>query len=243
MAEPWTLTREMFLDERETAALLRALDERVAHAGEDARAAAITDRLIVQALLFSGLRNSEFCRLRLRDTIVGTKKSAFEVRGTPRQDRTVFVPDSVSRLVREYCDEVRRDALPEGVAPKDLDQPLVLNERGNPYERTALYRRVVRILTDAGFGSKASVQLLRHTYGFLGYKRTGGNLLFLQRQLGHAHPMVTIIYAEFVDESYPELANRIGDGAATAGAPSKRRSASRANRSGASSSNQRSSNQ
>lgn len=210
MAKPWTLTRDMFLDEAETAALLRALDERVENAGDAGCAAAITDRLIVQSLIFSGLRNSEFCRLRLRDTIIGTRKSVFEVCGTPRQDRTVFVPDAVSDLVRTYCDTVRRDALPAGVSPRDLDQPLILNERGRPYERTALYRRVVRILTDAGFGARASVQLLRHTYGFLGYKRTGGNLLFLQRQMGHAHPMVTLIYAEFVEESYAELANRIG---------------------------------
>jgi integrase len=53
------------------------------------------------------------------------------------------------------------------------------------------------------------VQLLRHTYGYLAYRNTGGNLLFVQRQLGHAHPMVTAIYAEFVAESYADLANRV----------------------------------
>ena len=41
------------------------------------------------------------------------------------------------------------------------------------------------------------------------YLRTGGNLLFVQRQLGHAHPMVTSIYAQFVDESYAALADRV----------------------------------
>ena len=60
----------------------------------------------------------------------------------------------------------------------------------------------------AGLGERASVQLLRHTYGYLAYKRTGGSLLFVQRQLGHAHPMVTAIYAQFVDESPTALAER-----------------------------------
>ncbi len=76
-------------------------------------------------------------------------------------------------------------------------------------ERTGLYRRVVRILTTAGLGDRASVQLLRHTYGYLAYKRSGGNLLFVQRQLGHAHPMVTSIYAQFVEESYEAIAEMV----------------------------------
>ena len=79
-----------------------------------------------------------------------------------------------------------------------------------PYDRTSLYRRVVRILTSAGLGDRASVQLLRHTYGYLAYKRTHGNLLFVQQQLGHAHPMVTAIYAQFVKFSYSDLADNVG---------------------------------
>jgi integrase/recombinase XerD len=131
----------------------------------------------------------------------------FVVAGTPREDRTVYVPVSLSRLVRQYVADVRPRLLPDGVSPRDHSQPLLINERGRPYERTNLYRRVVRILTEAGFGDRASVQFLRHTYGYLAYKRTGGNLLFVQRQLGHAHPMVTAIYEQFVEQSYAELAD------------------------------------
>ena len=86
---------------------------------------------------------------------------------------------------------------------------MVCHERRRPFERTGLYRRVVRVLTAAGLESRASVQLLRHTYGYLAYLRTGGNLLFTQRQLGRAHPIVTSIYAQFVEESYSALAERI----------------------------------
>src|SRR4029077_5462721 len=95
------------------------------------------------------------------------------------------------------------------IDPTDLTLPLILNERGRPYERTGLYRRVVRIFPAAGVGDRASVQLLRHTYGYLAYLRTGGNLLFVQRQLGHAHPVVTSIYAQFVKEEYAALADSI----------------------------------
>ncbi len=207
---PWELTREMFLSEQEVDSLLSNLQQCVKSARNENRNQALTDELIVHCLIFSGLRNSEFCRLRVTDTILGHAESVFKVENTPRQDRTVHVPDFVSELVSHYVNTIRPNVIPNDSAPYDESLPLVFNERGRPYERTGLYRRVVRILTAAGFAERAILQLLRHTYGYLAYKRSGGNLLFLQQQLGHAHPMVTSVYANFVDEDYSRLANLTG---------------------------------
>lgn len=207
---PWKITRRMFLSTTEVDALLAYVSRRVNEAPATDLVAAIVDRVIIESLLFSGLRNSEFCRLTRADVDLGKEAPAFHVRGTPREDRSIFIPRRLAALLRDFVIDVRPECLPEGVGPRDVSQPLILNERGRPYERTGLYRRVVRILTDAGLGSRASVQLLRHTYGYLAYLRTGGNLLFVQRQLGHAHPMVTSVYAEFVDESYPDMADGVG---------------------------------
>ncbi|MBI3860548.1 MAG: site-specific integrase [Planctomycetia bacterium] len=206
---PWRITRAMFLEEHEVESLLARLSARVRQAPPDDPTSRV-DELIVRALLFSGLRNSEFCQLKVADTIVGTGKSVFLVRGTPREDRTVHVPQVLSDLVRRFVADIRPLSLPAGVSPRDPKLPLVLNERGKPYERTGLYRRVVRILSEANLARRASVQLLRHTYGYLAYKRSGGNLLFVQRQLGHAHPMVTSVYAEFVNEPYDKMADAVG---------------------------------
>ena len=203
---PWRITRKMFLSEEETAALIETLDRQAAEA-DSANLTPRVDQLIVYGLIFSGLRNSEFCQLRLADTVVGSGDSVFKVCGTPREDRTVYVPHILSNLVRNYVQDVRPALVAEGSAPRDLSGPLILNERGRPYERTGLYRRVVRILGGAGLAARASVQLLRHTYGYLAYKRSGGNLLFVQRQMGHSHPLVSSIYAEFVDEHYDLLAD------------------------------------
>jgi site-specific recombinase XerD len=200
----------MFLSAAEADALLRLLRRRVELAGAEEQADAVTDELIVQCLLFSGLRNSEFCQLQAADTIVGVGQSVFCVQGTRNQDRTVYVPRAVSRLVRKYFDEVRPALLAEDTDPDDVTQPLLINDRGRAYERTGLYRRVLRILEGTGLEARASVQLFRHTYGVLGYQRTGGNLLFLQRQLGHVHPMVTSIYAQFFQEDYAALADTVG---------------------------------
>lgn len=131
------------------------------------------------------------------------------IQGLKGRDRTVYVPREISELAKHFFLETRPKLLPEGVDPQDLAQPLVFGERKNPLERTGLYRRVVRVLCAAGLGERASVQLLRHTYGYLAYSQSKGNLLFVQRQLGHAHPMVTSIYAQFVDESYEAIAESV----------------------------------
>lgn len=225
MREPWQITREMFLAEEEVERLLAHLAAQVRSAPADDPSPRVNE-LILHSLLFSGLRNSEFCHLALADTVIGTRQSVFLVRGTPREDRTVFVPRELSDMVRRYVSQVRPQCLAPGNSLADQSLPLVLNERGRPYERTGLYRRVVRILTEAGLADRASVQLLRHTYGYLAYKRSGGNLLFVQRQLGHAHPAVTSIYAQFVDESYEQLADRLRGAPPVPRNPGHRRSSS-----------------
>lgn len=212
---PWVITREMFLSLEEVERLLTHVRERA----EVGRPGPFLDRLIIEVMLFSGLRSSEFRNLRLGDL---TEQALNVVAEARSETRLVHLPTEVGQLLTEYVHQFRSTLLPEGTDPRDLNQPLVLHERRRPFERTGLYRRVVRILTAAGLGDRASVQLLRHTYGYLAYLRTGGNLLFVQRQLGHAHPMVTSIYAQFVDESYGELAERVF-GASSQPAPASAR--------------------
>jgi len=209
MTDAWQLTREMFLSFEEVDSLLRHVRDQCREATGRARTSAEIDRLVVESLLFSGLRTTEFCRLTLADTVIGRRESVFVVSGLKGRDRTVFVPAEVSDLVARFVQEVRPTLLPSDVDLGDLARPLVYSEHRNPVERTGLYRRVVRVLSAAGLGRRASVQLLRHTYGYLAYAGSGGNLLFVQRQLGHAHPMVTSIYAQFVDESYEALAEKV----------------------------------
>jgi site-specific recombinase XerD len=226
---PWQITRSLFLGEDEVENLLQRLLGVPPHPSQRQTALVARDRLLVEALLFSGLRNSELCGLRIADTVVGTGQSVFLVRGTPRQDRTVYVPQQLSALVEEFVRSERPCLVhPQGKGAR-RHEPLLVNDRGNPFDRTTLYRRVVAILTAAGFGDRAGAQLLRHTYGYLAYKRSGGNLLFIQRQMGHAHPMVSSVYAQFVYEDYLQIANRVGQTAsALPSAPPRRRRKSNA---------------
>ncbi len=203
MREPWVVTREMFLSWEEQNRLLDFL-ERI-----ESQPDVGIDPLIVRVLLFSGLKTSEFCRLRVEDFAQSKSESALIVSGTPREDRKVYIPRVLGIEIDQYRRKIRPGMLHSSVNPRDSDQPLFVNDRGKGFDRTTLYRRVVRVLTDAGLGKRASVQLLRHTYGFRAYCSTGGNLLFIQRQMGHAHPMVSSVYAEFANEDYAEMAEAL----------------------------------
>lgn len=206
---PWEITREMFLAEEELDDLLGYVRGAAGREAGRRLASAQLDEFIIESLVFSGLRTSEFCRLAVGDTIVGQRESVFRVRGPGKEVRTVHIPQRVSDLAIRFVESARPTFLPDDGDPHDPDRPLLYSERRQPYERTGLYRRVKRILAGAGLGSRASVQLLRHTYGYLAYRYTGGNLLFVQRQLGHAHPMVTAVYERLVEEHYDEMADRI----------------------------------
>jgi integrase len=205
---PWELTLEQVLSPLETDRLLAHVRHAAAAATADDLGPAM-DRLIIECLLFSGLRCSEFCLMKLADTPGGNAPRAFRV-GNRAEGRIVWLPATTATLARDYARRIRPH-----MAARSASRPadtFLLNERGRPYERTGLYRRVVRILTAAGLAQKASVQLLRHTYGYLAYIRTGGNLLFVQRQLGHAHPMITAVFANLVTENYAELAESVATG-------------------------------
>ena len=209
MRSAWEISREMFLSEQEVERLLMHVRRTDAAAQTARTQSAELDRLIIETLLFTGLRNSEFCRLARADFNRTATEASLTIRQGDQVDRVVYVPSSLASLIETYCQTTRKQLLPPEADPVDPLQPLIVHERRRPFERTGLYRRVVRILTEAGLGDRASVQLLRHTYGYLAYLRTGGNLLFTQRQLGHAHPIVTSIYAKFVPESYSELAEML----------------------------------
>lgn len=207
MRAPWELTRDMFLSQAEAARLLAhvRIEQRAAASAKAADRARI-DRLLIEVLLFSGLRCSELCKLRAADSPAHLTQPVVKVVGRAGEGRTVWLPEDVAVQIRRYARDLRPRLLPAGHSPKSPKLPLIYHERLRPFERSGLYRRIVAILSRVGLESRASVQLLRHTYGYLAYLGTGGNLLFVQRQLGHAHPMITSIYAQFVDESYAKLA-------------------------------------
>ena len=118
----WELTQDRFLSEQEVEAVLQ---QHLQSASDGEQSSAAADQLIVHGFVYSGLRNSEFRRLRVADTIVGIGRSVFQVHGTPRQDRIVYVPDAMSSLVTRYVSEIRPGTIPVAMDPEDRSLSLI----------------------------------------------------------------------------------------------------------------------
>ncbi len=159
------------LSEDEHRRIIESLDPRTA--------TGLRNLALVTVLLDTGLRASELCHLRLDDLNLATG----EVRvlgGKGDKDRVVALGRRSREVVRRYVHVFRKtgefDAGPRA--------PLFLSYRGRPLAREALARIVAQIGDRAGV-SRLYPHRFRHTFGVT-YLRAGGDVLTLQRILGHS---------------------------------------------------------
>lgn len=158
------------LSDEEHRRIIESLDPRTA--------TGLRNLAVVSVLLDTGLRASELCHLRLADLNLATGEVCV-LGGKGAKDRVVALGrrsrDVVARYVRVF-----RHAGDVAAGP---NAPLFLSHRGRPLKREALARIVAQI------GRRAGVDPLyphrfRHTFG-VAYLRAGGDVLTLQRILGH----------------------------------------------------------
>jgi integrase len=82
----------------------------------------------------------------------------------------------------------------------------VVSAGGKPYSAAQLQRRVNRAIAAAGVD--ATFHQLRHRYGTIAYQATG-DLLAVGRQMGHASPVTTAVYAAASDEVADRIAEAV----------------------------------
>lgn len=82
----------------------------------------------------------------------------------------------------------------------------VVTAGGKPYSAAQLQRRVNRAIASASVD--ATFHQLRHRYGTIAYQATG-DLLAVGRQMGHASPVTTAVYAAASDEVADRIAEAV----------------------------------
>ena len=138
----------------------------------------LRDLAILSVLLDTGLRSSELCRLRVADLDLASG----EVRvrgGKGARDRTVALGQRARSMVDRYLQLAR--PWPDDPDP-DADRVFLTRQR-RPFTRYTLGRVLKRL---AGRAKLANIHphRFRHTFGVT-YLRAGGDVLTLQRILGH----------------------------------------------------------
>lgn len=146
------------------------------------------DRAIITFLVDTGLRVSELCSLTMGD--INESKGELSVVGKGRKRRTVYMQATARRFLWRYL-TLRDDA--------DELAPVFLNEAGRGLEPQGVAAMLERAGKGAGIeGVRCSPHTLRHTFA-VSYLRGGGNVLELQRLLGHKSLEMTNRYVLLAD--------------------------------------------
>ncbi len=146
-----------------------------------ASAEEVRDKTILALALDSGVRASEFGRIRIGD--IGNDTIWLWGKGRKRLD--VPVSPETRQLLQELIDQDGKRGIRSLVFP---------GEDGRPISRFAVYRIVNRCLTRAGIaGPKRGAHLLRHSLATR-FLASGGDVTTLQRIMRHENLATTQVY-------------------------------------------------
>jgi integrase/recombinase XerC len=162
------------------------------------------DRVIMELLYGSGLRNSELIGINLDD--IHWSNEALLVRGKGRKERIVPLGESAALAIREYMPQ-RQKLLAE---KKKSNPALLLNLRGTRLTTRSVGRIVKQIAMSRGLPSDIHPHTLRHAFG-THLLEEGADLRAIQELLGHERLATTQRYTQLsmkhvvkvYDETHP----------------------------------------
>jgi integrase/recombinase XerD len=175
----------------------------------------LRDRAILEVLYSTGIRRLELIRLTLPD-VDPERGFCFVREGKGQKDRMVPIGTRAVGWIERYLAQVR----PLLVVPPD-GGTLFLSRRGRPLATNRLSELVHRYVATAGFPSRGSCHVFRHTMATL-LLRHGADVRHIQAILGHADLRTTARYTHVVIDELKAVhqrthpAERVG---ASAGSP------------------------
>ncbi len=150
---------------------------------------ALLMRVIIDILYNTGLRCSELCSLKDRDT--DTSRRSLKVLGKRDKERVIPFGPELAETIAAY--RLERDADPAR-RTADPDAPLLCRADGRPLNRGLVYSRLHRHLADAGVNAtRLSPHTLRHSMA-TDVLNAGASLPTVKQLLGHASLSSTQIY-------------------------------------------------
>lgn len=180
-----------FLSEAEKRRLLRTLGH-----GTDLEAK--RDRVIIELFLGTGIRLRELVNLDIEDIDLDARQLRIRAKGNAQQVR--FLKSNLRSLLRSYLKKRHRT---DGSC-----RALFLSNRRQQLGERQVARRLEHWLEAAGIDKKLSPHALRHTFATHLYSRTG-DILVVQRALGHRDLTTTLVYTHLVDSQLESALERL----------------------------------
>jgi len=143
----------------------------------------IREQVIISILAYSGIRNSEFCNLKVRD--VDLDKGLIRIfDGKGSKDRLAYVSRECLKLINDYLNEYLRE--------KD-DYLITTLVEGNQYTGWDLRKRVKVISKRTGILKRVYPHLMRHSLASHLVSRNC-SVITIMNLLGHTNLNTTQIY-------------------------------------------------
>lgn len=181
-----------YLSEAEKRKLLKAL-----RSGSSTEAS--RDRAIFELFLGTGIRLQELVSLDVEDIDLAARQLRVRAKGGSQQVK--FLKSNLRSLLRAYLKQRRK-------ADVGRYRALFLSNRGSRLSQRQVARRLEHWLGMAGIAKKLSPHALRHTFATHLYSRTG-DILVVQRALGHRDLSTTLIYTHLVDSQLENAIERL----------------------------------
>lgn len=151
----------------------------------------IRERLIVELLVYTGIRVSELCSIRTQD--MNLENKTLKIRsGKGDKDRLVVFSERVIPDLKLYMMETR-----EKRKRNDFLFPTSKSRRVSPVTIERVIREVVK---RSGISKKVTPHTFRHTFATT-LLRNGADLRIIQELLGHASISTTQIYTHVDDRA------------------------------------------
>jgi site-specific recombinase XerD len=157
---------------------------------------------ILVVLLDTGLRLGELCGLTLEDVHLEGKHCYLKVMGKGRRERIVYLGRRGHEALLTYQTFVRPH-----YEHSQIVQHFFLSELGDPISPGAVQHMMAKVGKGAGV-PRLHPHLLRHTAATQ-YLVHGGDVISLQRKLGHAGLEMTNRYVHFAAQELAAIQERV----------------------------------
>ncbi len=155
--------------------------------------------LIFDLMLMTGIRVSELCNLRVKDTPGYLGMNAVRVYlGKNKKNRDIPVSKRMAANIRTYRKDLRPQTLPAHVRASDSRQRMFYSSLKKPFTRRGLGYQIARCGRLAGIVKHLTPHMCRHTFATRALMDSKINLPELQIFMGHAKITTTQSYIHLV---------------------------------------------
>ena len=186
-------TPPTFLADAEVRRLLKCLTGRI---GDLAK----RDRVLIETFLGTGIRLQELVALDMDDVDLDSKHLRIR-RAKGGQPQVKFLNTHLRGILRGYLQWRKKQGA-------DTCAALFISQRGTRLSPRQVGYRFAHWLQEAGIEKAITPHSLRHTFATRLYSRTG-DLLVVQRALGHRNIATTEIYTHLVDGALEDALERL----------------------------------